>query len=200
MRAQKLSLLAIAVAAGLSLTACQGGDSESAGTSDSPSAGNSASQNSGTQGSADASTGDEAVNGGAVAGGASGACQTSQLGFSVSGGMAEGTVIVKLKNTGSATCALQGFPGVDLKGKDGTVSADRSKLAAPKASIKPGEETRFSLHYQPNDSGGTGVSFTSLVITPPNETHSYTLPVGINLPVTAGSGSGITVDPVGTGK
>ncbi|MFL4902065.1 DUF4232 domain-containing protein [Streptomyces sp. MMS24-I2-30] len=200
MRVQKLSLLAIAVAAGLSVTACQGDDSGSSGTSDSPSAGDSASQNSGTQGSAGASTGHEAVNGGQVAGGGSGACQTSQLGFSTSGGMAEGTLIVNLKNTGSAACTLHGFPGADLKGKDGTVSADRSKLSAPQVSVQPGEETRFTLHYPPNDSGGTGATFTSLVVTPPDETHSFTLPVSINVPVTDGSGSGITVDPVGTGK
>jgi hypothetical protein len=114
--------------------------------------------------------------------------------------MAEGTLIVNLKNTGSATCSLKGFPGADLKSKDGTVSAQRSKLAAPLVSVRPGEETRFTLHYPPNNSGGSGETFTGLVVTPPNETHSRTLPVSINVPVSDGSGPAVTVDPVGTGK
>jgi uncharacterized protein DUF4232 len=208
MHAQKLSLLAIAVAAGLSLTACQGDGSASSGASDSSSAQTSGSQSSGggasatDNGNAGATPASgSAGNGGTTGGGGSSACQTSQLGFSASGGMAEGTLIVNLKNTGSAACSLQGFPGVDLKGKDGTISASRSKLSAPLVSIQPGDETRFTLHYPANNSGGTGTTFTSLIVTPPNETHSYTLPVGINLPVTDGSGgTPVSVDPVGTGK
>ncbi|MFH8734199.1 MULTISPECIES: DUF4232 domain-containing protein [unclassified Streptomyces] len=213
MRVQKLSLLAVAVVAGLSLTACQSGGDSSAGSDDSSSsARSSGSQSSGSQdsGGSSASTGNgtstagsDASTGGSSNGGSgtgTGACQTSHLAFSSSGGMAEGTLVVNLKNTGSATCTLKGFPGADLKGKDGTVSAERSKLAPPSVSVKPGEETRFTLHYPSNDSGGSGVTFTSLVVTPPNETHSHTLPVTINVPATDGSGPAITVDPVGTGK
>ncbi|MFB7758494.1 DUF4232 domain-containing protein [Streptomyces sp. NPDC056121] len=200
MRVQKFFLLAVAVVAGLSLTACQSGD-------DSSSAQSSGSQNSGGS-SASAGKGTGTAGSGATAGGSSGsasgtgtgACKTSQLAFSSSGGMAEGTLIVNLKNTGSATCTLKGFPGADLKGKDGTVSAERSKLAPPTVSVEAGEETRFTLHYPSNDSGGSGVTFTSLVVTPPDETHSHTLPVSINVPVSDGSGPAITVDPVGTGK
>ncbi|WP_329432007.1 DUF4232 domain-containing protein [Streptomyces sp. NBC_01280] len=208
MRVQKFSLLAVAVAAGLSLTACQSGDDSSAGSDDSPSS----AQSSGSQdsGGSSASTGkgagtagsDASAEGasGAASGTATSACRTSQLAFSSSGGMAEGTLIVNLKNTGTATCTLKGFPGADLKGKDGTVSAERSKLAPPSVSVKAGEETRFTLHYPSNDSGGSGVTFTSLVVTPPNETHSHTLPVSVSVPVSDGSGPAITVDPVGTGK
>lgn len=216
MRVQKLSLLAIAVAAGLSLTACQGDDSsDNAGGSDASSSASSDASGSGSSsGSGDggASTG---KNGGAQAGSdtggsgstgsssgaaGSGTCTTDQLGFSTSGGMGEGTIIVNMKNKGSATCTLKGFPGADLKGKDGSVSADRSKLAAPVVNVKPGEETRFTLHFPYNNSGGSGVTFTSMTVTPPNETHSTTLPVSINIPVSDGSGPAITVDPVGTGK
>jgi hypothetical protein len=209
MRVHKLPLLAVAVVAGLSLTACQGGgDDKSAGPGDSstPSSGSQPSA-SASPGGGDASagastgTGRSSTGGGASAvAGASGACKTSQLAFSTSGGMAEGTLVVNLRNTGPATCTLKGFPGADLKSKDGTVSAGRSKLAAPSVGVKPGEETRFTLHYPPNDSGGTGVTFTSLVVTPPGETHSHTLPVTINVPVSDGSGTAVTVDPVGTGK
>ncbi|MER6568373.1 DUF4232 domain-containing protein [Streptomyces sp. NPDC001093] len=214
MRVHKLSLLAVVAVAGLSLTACQGSGKSSSGSGDSsaPSSQSSASQGSGSQASdgSAASTGTSgkgtatgrsgASGGGTAAGGASGACPTSHLAFSTSGGMAEGTLVVNLKNTGSATCTLKGFPGADLKSKDGTVSAERSTVAPVAVSVKPGEETRFTLHYPPNTSGGSGETFTGLVVTPPNETHSRTLPVSINVPVSDGSGPAVTVDPVGTGK
>ncbi|WP_369388055.1 DUF4232 domain-containing protein [Streptomyces sp. CG1] len=210
MRVQKLSLLAIAAVAGLSLTACNSSDK---GSSDS-SGSSTPSQSAASQDSGSSSTGGSGVSsgkgtgtgqsgtsgGGTAAGGGSGACKTAHLAFSTSGGMAEGELIVNLKNTGSTSCTLKGFPGVDLRSKDGSLSAKRGRLAAVPVSVKPGAETRFTLHYQPNNSGGTGETFTSLVVTPPNETHSHTLPVSINVPVSDGSASAITVDPVGTGK
>ncbi|MFJ2844747.1 DUF4232 domain-containing protein [Streptomyces griseofuscus] len=218
MRVQKISLLAVAVAAGLSLTACGSSDNNSGG-GDSSSPSSAASDTSGTQGSGGSTgstgstgsgaTGSTGQNGGQSSsahgptgsGRASGAgCTTAHLSFSTSGGMGEGELIVNMKNTGSADCTLHGFPGVDLKSKDGTVSASRSKLTAPTVTLQPGAETRFTLHYPPNNSGGSGETFTQLVVTPPNETHSTTLNAGINVPVTDGSGPGITVDPVGTGK
>ncbi|TWV31601.1 DUF4232 domain-containing protein [Streptomyces misionensis] len=218
MRVQKFSLLAVAVAAGLSLTACGGSDNGSSGGNDSAASsapsGASGSQGSGTQSSSPQGSGGNGgstgagQNGGQASGGhaatgtgrASGAgCTTAHLAFSTSGAMAEGELIVNMKNTGSANCTLHGFPGVDLKGKDGTVSASRSKLTAPVVTLQPGAETRFTLHYPPNNSGGSGVTFTQLVVTPPNETHSTVLRAGVNVPVTEG-GPAITVDPVGTGK
>lgn len=112
----------------------------------------------------------------------------------------EDSLIVHMENTGSAACALKGFPGVGLKSKDGTVSAARSEREAPLVNVEPGEVTRFTLNYPPYHSGGSGVKFTKLVVTPSNETHSHTLPVDISVPVTDGSGSDIRVHPVGTGK
>ncbi|MEU1941675.1 MULTISPECIES: DUF4232 domain-containing protein [unclassified Streptomyces] len=199
--ARKAAAAAVVAVAAFGLTACQdnadaGGDSSSAASS---SSGGSDSSDSGSSGSSDSgSSGSSGSGGGGKAG--SDACATSQLGFRSTHGMGEGTLIVDLKNNGSATCTLQGFPGVDLKSKNGTLSAERSDLAAPKTSVKPGEETRFTLYYPPNNSGGSGETFTTLVVTPPNETHSHSLPVSINVPVTDGSGSAIKVDPVGTGK
>lgn len=209
MRVQKLSLLAVTGAAGLSLTACSGSDNGSSGKSDSSAPSQStASQSSGTQDSGTQSTGGSGATsgkgtgtgGGTAMGGGSGACKTSQLGFTTSGAMAEGELIVNLKNTGSAPCTLKGFPGADLKSKDGTLSAKRTSVAPVPVRVKPGEETRFTLHYPPNNSGGTGETFTTLVVTPPNETHSHSLPVTINVPVTDSTTAAITVDPVGTGK
>lgn len=220
MRVQKLSLAAVALAAGLSVTACQGGDDASAGAHDSSSAassplpadsssapssdqgsdGGSAPDGNGSPTAKPGTGGDNSAGSGTNSAG-SATCKTSQLAMSVSGSMAEGDRVVHLKNTGSDTCTLKGFPGVDLKGKDGTFSADRSKLEAPTVNVKPGAETRFTLHAPRNDSGGHGVTMTSMVVTPPNETHSKTLRVGINLPVTdKAHAEPVRVDPVGTGK
>ncbi|WP_234430992.1 DUF4232 domain-containing protein [Streptomyces sp. NRRL F-5053] len=136
----------------------------------------------------------------AAPGGSGGACKTSELGFSTSHGMGEGTLLVNLRNNGSAACTLQGFPGVDLQTEGGALNAGRSGLAAPRVSVAPGEETRFTLHYPPNDTGGSGVNVTGLVVTPPGETQSQSVPATLNLPVTEGPGSSVTVDPVGVGK
>ncbi|WP_413808291.1 DUF4232 domain-containing protein [Streptomyces sp. OE57] len=219
--ARKVAAAAVVAVAALGLTACQdntdaSGSSSSSAASDSSDSGSSGSSGSGSSGSSNGgssdggssnggssgSAGGDQGNGGAGGGGGAGAgaCKTSQLGFRSSHGMGEGTLIVDLKNNGSAPCTLQGFPGVDLKSKNGSISAERSDLAAPKTKVKPGEETRFTLYYPPNNSGGSGETFTTLVVTPPNETHAHSLPVSINVPVTDGSASAIKVDPVGTGK
>ncbi|OIJ65600.1 DUF4232 domain-containing protein [Streptomyces mangrovisoli] len=217
MRIQQLSVLAVVAAAGLSLTACQGSDGDSAGSGGSATPSSAAGSPSGSQGSGSASgsqdsgspatassgaTGGGSGTGGQSGGGASaaaGACTTSRLAFSSAAGPAQGTLVVTLKNTGTAACTLKGFPGVDLQSKDGTVSAERSGAAPAAVRVVPGAATRFTLHYPPNTSGGSGETFTGLVVTPPNETHSRKLSVRINVPVTDGSGSAITVDPVGAG-
>lgn len=214
---RKVAAAAVVAVAAFGLTACQdnaavsgsspseaasssaGSDSSGSGSSDA------GSSDAGSSGSGSSGSGGGSQSGGGAGGGGgagSGACKTSQLAFSSSHGMGEGTLIVNLKNTGSAACTLQGFPGVDLKSKNGTISAERSDIAAPKTRVEPGEETRFTLYYPPNNSGGSGETFTTLVVTPPNETHSHSLPASINIPVTddSGSGSAIKVDPVGTGK
>ncbi|MFI7241579.1 DUF4232 domain-containing protein [Streptomyces qinglanensis] len=129
-----------------------------------------------------------------------GACKTSGLAFSTSPGMAQGTLLVNLENTTATTCTMHGFPGVDLQSAAGSINADRNGLAAPTVRVSPGESTRFTLHYPPNDSGGSGLNVTSLVVTPPDETSSQTLPVSINLPVSDSTESGVTVGPVGAGK
>ncbi|WP_369205057.1 DUF4232 domain-containing protein [Streptomyces sp. PU-14G] len=127
-------------------------------------------------------------------------CKTSGLAFSSSHGMGEGTLLVNMRNIGSAPCTLHGFPGVDLQTREGSLSANRNNAPAPSVSVSPGEETRFTLHYPPNNTGGSGVTVNSLVVTPPNETASESVPATINLPVTDGTGPGVTVGPVGAGK
>ncbi|GHF64463.1 DUF4232 domain-containing protein [Streptomyces griseosporeus] len=213
MRTQKLSLIALTAAAALSLAACQGSDDDSAAPAASSSGSTQTTPSEGGGGSGDGKTsaapsegagggsgGTGAGSGSGSGSGSGGRCRTADLDFTATHGMGEGILTVHLKNTGSATCTLKGFPGVDLKGKDGTVSATRSDVAPVAVEVKPGEETRFTLRYPPNTSGGSGTTFTTLVVTPPNETHSHTLPTDISVPVTEGSGQPVTVDPVGTGK
>ncbi|MEE1735706.1 DUF4232 domain-containing protein, partial [Streptomyces sp. BE147] len=66
--------------------------------------------------------------------------------------------------------------------------------------LKDGESTFFGITYPLNESGGSGVRITGLVVTPPDETKSVTLdwPGAATLPVTDGSGSPVTVGPIGS--
>ncbi|MEU0137378.1 DUF4232 domain-containing protein [Streptomyces sp. NPDC006296] len=126
-------------------------------------------------------------------------CRTADLAFSSSGGMAEGEMLINLRNTGSASCSMHGFPGVDLTGEDGTVSAGRgSGRRIPTVTLAPGESSNFSLRFRPDGGGGSGAAFTSALVTPPDETRSHRVSLAVGIP--AGSGSGATVDPVGSGK
>lgn len=213
MRARNLTLAAVALAAGLSLTACQGNEDSAASTTDDSSAASSSSSSGGNS----QATGENASNTGTdtpddpdaakAAEGTghgrinTGPCKTANLAFDSAHGMGEGTLIVSMRNTSDA-CSLKGFPGVDLRSEEasGPLSAQRSSLSSPSVVLGNGETTRFTLHYPPNNSGGSGVDVTSIDVTPPNETHSASLKVGLNLPVSADTETKVTVDPVGTGK
>ena len=127
-------------------------------------------------------------------------CATANLRFSVSPqaiSRNQAAENVKLTNKGSRTCALLGFPGVDLKTNYGTESVPRSKKSARLVTLRPGASAVFGIDYPVNRTGGSGVRVESIVVTPPNETHSVTLAwTGGTLPVTDGSGPGLTVNPV----
>ncbi|MEU0132497.1 DUF4232 domain-containing protein [Streptomyces sp. NPDC006296] len=219
MHTKKLSLTALALVAGLSLTACQGSENSAAGTSDSETTASSSSS-SGADDSTDStgSTGGDASEGGTTGSGeesptsdadqgsgegkiTTGGCRTANLDFSTTHGMGEGDLVVRLKNTGDA-CTLKGFPGVDLRSQDasGPISAARTEATAPVVNLGTGETTRFTLHYPPNNSGGSGVHVSAIEVTPPDETHSKALSVSLRMPVTEGADQKVTVDPVGYGK
>ncbi|MFB4426495.1 DUF4232 domain-containing protein [Streptomyces sp. QL37] len=215
MRLRKMSaVIATAVAAALSLTACDGADNSDAGAAASAPAETSAGPGSpggaGTTDAAESSPGGGGQASASASAPGSGApsassagdmCRTADLSFSSSGGMAEGEVLIDLENTGSASCSMHGFPGLDLKGEDGTVSAERtSGRSAPTVTLAPGERTNFSLRFPPNTTGGSGVTFTSALVTPPDETHSHSVPLSVNIPAGSGSASRVTVTPVGSGK
>jgi hypothetical protein len=211
---KKLTLATVAVLAGLTLTACQDGDIDAAPSQDSassPAAENSATASDSTGGNGGTATGDGSQGGDSGNGSDKGSgggqvntgpCKTANLTITADHGMGEGDVLVSLKNNSNA-CSLKGFPGVDLNTSDGdTFSADRSANTPQEVVLGGGETTRFTLHTPRNDTGGTGLRIVSIVVTPPNETHSKTLRIGLSLPVTDGSesGPGVTVDPVGYGK
>ncbi|MEV5762594.1 DUF4232 domain-containing protein [Streptomyces tendae] len=223
MRVRKLTLAAMALAAGLSLTACQNDDGGSdqgaappASSAASSSNGGSGSAGSDQQDGSDSAgkspngtggtdgTGGSGGTGGTGEDGKAAKCSTDELEITAIdatvGGDAEGTVAVDLKNGGGRDCSLAGYAGVDLKTNSGTVSAERTGDPAPRIVLGDGETVTFGITYPINDSGGSGVRITGLVVTPPDETKSVTLdwPGGSSLPVTDGSGTPVRVGPLGS--
>ncbi|MFJ5196646.1 DUF4232 domain-containing protein [Streptomyces sp. NPDC088394] len=215
MRVRKLTFAALAVAAGLSLTACQNGEDD-LGQGAPPSASGAASASGGSgsggadQGGGKGSDGKDSGGQGAAAGSGSdangrvGKCRTDELEITASdstvGGDTEGTVAVELKNGGGRDCLLSGYAGVDLKTSEGPLSAVRTGEKSTPMTLKDGKSVYFGVSYPVNDTGGTGVRITGLVVTPPDETKSVTLdwPGGASLPVTDGSGSPVKVGPMGS--
>ncbi|MGW1013498.1 DUF4232 domain-containing protein [Streptomyces termitum] len=111
-----------------------------------------------------------------------------------------GVVTVTFKNVGGADCRINGFPGVDIKTSLGdTFSVDRNGERAVPEILKEGETAAFNITYPVNNTGGSGVKLTDMVVTPPNETKPFTLkwPAG-TLPVTDGQDGGkMELSPVG---
>lgn len=229
MRAHKLTLAALVITAGLSLTACQNGDdgqgqtdpsSGSSASAASSSGGGSGSGGSDQDGGKDAAGKDSggSASGGSASGGSAsggsgsgsdakaktGKCRTDGLKITAIdatiGGDKEGTVAVELKNTSGKDCVISGFAGVDLKTSAGSLSAKRRGAPADPYVLKSGKQVAFGINYPLNESGGSGVRITGLVVTPPDETNSVTLawPGAATLPVTDGSGSPVEVGPIGS--
>ncbi|MCN9241551.1 DUF4232 domain-containing protein [Streptomyces sp. RY43-2] len=220
------AVAALALAAGLTLTACNSNDKSDGGRTDDaarstpstsassdgsatePGSGATDGEARATDGGARATVGHQG-NSGAMEGSsrsraaanARAACKTANLTFAKGSSVDRGDytdIAVKLTNSGSATCFLHGFPGVDLVGKDGRVSARRGDHKPGTVTLAPGRSARFELRVLRNKTGGSGVTFTSAVITPPDETHAHTLPLSVNLPVQedgAGTDS-VVVGPV----
>ncbi|MEU9200600.1 DUF4232 domain-containing protein [Streptomyces sp. NPDC048332] len=111
----------------------------------------------------------------------------------------DGVVTVTFENVGGSDCRISGFPGVDLKTSLGdTFSVDRNGEQAAPQILKEGETAAFNITFPVNNSGGSGVRLTDMVVTPPNETEPFTLtwPAG-TLAVTDGEGGGrMEVSPV----
>ncbi|MFB6873912.1 DUF4232 domain-containing protein [Streptomyces sp. NPDC056323] len=218
MRVRKLTFAALAIAAGLSLTACQNGEDDlgqsappsAAGASStsggSGSGGSGGSEQDGAKDSAGKGSGGQgtAAGTGSNANSKVGKCRTDELEITASdstiGGDTDGTVAVQLKNGGGRDCVLSGYAGVDLKTSAGSLSAERTGEKATPMTLKDGKSVYFGITYPMNESGGSGVRITGLVVTPPDETKSVTLdwPGAATLPVTDGSGSQVKVGPMGS--
>ncbi|MGK5639098.1 DUF4232 domain-containing protein [Streptomyces sp. URMC 126] len=137
-------------------------------------------------------------------GGGSAKCRTADLQITAKDDTIDGdparTVVVQLKNRSGHSCTISGYAGVDLKTSAGNLSAKRSGQAGASSTLKPGQSTAFGITYPANDSGGSGVRVTGLLVTPPSETHTVSLPWpgAATLPVTDGSGSPVKVGPIGS--
>lgn len=221
MRVRKLSTFAVlAVAASLSLTACNdddvtGGSQPSSVSSESSTGGagsdgadQGGKESAGSDGAGKDSAGKDG--GGQSAGNGSGAgakgsmCRTDALNItaldSTIGGDDEGSVAVTIDNNSQKDCTLAAYAGVDLKTSQGRLSAKRSGEQASPMVLKVGKSVSFYISYPKNDSGGSGVSVTGLVVTPPNETKSVSLewPGDATLPVTEDGGTPVKVGPMGS--
>ncbi|MFF1922256.1 DUF4232 domain-containing protein [Streptomyces sp. NPDC058221] len=223
MRARKLTFAAVALAAGLSLTACQN-DDNAMGQTD-PSAGSSASSASSSGGGSASNVADQggvkesaapdsvgSTSGGSASGGSgsgsgakTGKCTTDGLEITAKNdyidGDPDGTVVVRLTNGSGADCVISGFAGVDLETSAGTINATRKGDPGDPYTLKNGKEIDFYVSYPLNKTGGSGVSITGLVVTPPNETKSVTLdwPGESSLPAgDSGNGDQVLVGPVGS--
>ncbi|GAA2424361.1 DUF4232 domain-containing protein [Streptomyces glaucus] len=214
MRVNRITIASLAAVAGLSLTACQSDDVTS--RSDSSAAPASSSPNGGpasgdpartaAKNPAGKSSGEEQ---GTTAGTGSGKngetdrCRTDQLEVtamdSTIEGDPDGTVAVEFTN-GGRDCTISGYAGVDLKTGAGTLSAQRTGEQTGPTVLEAGESVAFGITYPVNDSGGSGVRITGLVVTPPDETKSVSLDWlgAATLPVTDGSGSPVKAGPIGS--
>ncbi|MFF0134618.1 DUF4232 domain-containing protein [Streptomyces mirabilis] len=223
MRVKKMPALALTIAAaGLSLTACNSSDGSSASTNTSASTTASNSTGASSSTTAGTSTGGQAsTSGSSSSSGSTGSskgsklaaqaqpstsgsrCKADHLALSATASGTKDEIVVNMKNTGSRTCSMHGFPGVQLVGPDGLgdtgPDAARADATASTVTVGPGEETRFLLHFSP-DTSGSGKTYTRLSVTPPNETVSEIVNLN-DLTITVAAASGtvpdVVVDPVG---
>lgn len=211
----------IGLVAALSLTACNGDDNASADTkpsastpdsdSDSPEKDNGTGEGATTGGSGKTSGGSgsgsdsdgTAAGTGDTSAGKVGICRTDELEVNATDNTTdktEGVVTVVFKNGGGRDCTIKGYAGVDLTASTGdTLSVSRNGEQPPSGILKDGESAAFNITFPYNNSGGSGVRITSLVVTPPNETKHVTLdwPAG-TLPVSDGeSPVKLEINPVG---
>ncbi|WP_405819482.1 DUF4232 domain-containing protein [Streptomyces sp. NBC_01390] len=130
-------------------------------------------------------------------------CKTDLLAPSAAATGVKNEIVVNLKNTGSSTCSLHGFPGVQLIGPDGLgdtgPDAARTEASPSTVTIGPGEETRFLLRYIP-DTSGSGKTYTRLLVTPPNDRVGEIVnldKLAFTISASSGNAPDVYVDPVG---
>ncbi|MEU4350251.1 DUF4232 domain-containing protein [Streptomyces sp. NPDC023838] len=190
------------VAAGLTLSGCGGDHSgEAAATGGVPSASASGAVSDG--GGSSAPTPTPSGSGGAASGAR---CRTADLGFAIvptsraKNPNIQYALTITLTNKSAKSCVLNGYPGVDLAGPL-TWSLVRQTAVQPhRVTVRPGATTTFNIFYLPYVQGsGDEFKPTRIVVTPPGETHSHTLPwpVGSILLQDGATHPGTYVSPVG---
>lgn len=189
-RNKKLSIVAlVALAAGLSLTACNPDDTNASGTTPT----SSASVPAGQQGSASSDAGsptagspaaknDDNVTNPEDGGGSSGAqdatCRTDDLNmYAAVSPEAKGRTDVQISNDGKQTCTMKGFPEVDLGNTDDVIlHTQAADEPAGLVTLKPGDMAVFHLSYPAHAAPGSDLTeFDELVVTTPGEKYSQTI-------------------------
>ncbi|MEV0602511.1 DUF4232 domain-containing protein [Streptomyces sp. NPDC050315] len=161
-------------------------DGSAKGSSDSASqTGTGSAEGSGTDAS---SGGQQATGSGGAAGtdNAAARCTTANMtaGWGSAGGGrpdmnsdGQQTATVWFKNKGDSGCTVSGFPGVQIKGTDGTTwDLRRSGKKPVPVTLKPGENTHFTFQLLPSTrDDDRKVEPATVVVTPPNEKQHFEL-------------------------
>lgn len=207
MRLHKVTFTALAVAAALSLAACQNDDAttDQAKPAAAPTV---ATVPSPTAAPASPTSAPDArkptTAGGSPTADKSGKCQAADLTITAADrtidGDTERTVVVELKNRSGHDCSISGFAGVDLDTTAGPLSAARTEEPVVPGVLKNGKSTFFGITYPANTSGGSGVRVTELRVTPPDDNKTVTLPWpgAATLGVSSAPGSPVRIGPVGS--
>ncbi|WP_298207981.1 DUF4232 domain-containing protein [Ferrimicrobium sp.] len=163
---------AVVLGAGLALAACGSSSQPTSNSSSSTTKTHSSKAKTKTTKSTNASTVDRA-----------GRCRSTNLVahmVSVEGAAGSTIRTYTLVNTGTNTCTLYGYPGLQLLGAGGTKLATHViRTPAPERSVKLAHGASVSFLMQFADSTGYGnescPTSSSLEITPPNDYHYLTL-------------------------
>ncbi|WP_328865913.1 DUF4232 domain-containing protein [Streptomyces sp. NBC_00304] len=197
---------AVLVGGAMLMTACQDGDADAAqGSTSAAPAGHTdtatGGDQSGGKGTASVSVSDSGS--GSSDSGKVAKCRTDGLKITATdntiGGDPDLTVVVAMKNTG-AECAMSGYAGVDLKTNAGPLSATRTGQEPVSFTLKTGESTFFPINYPANDTGGSGIRITGLLVTPPNETKTAAVqwPGAASLPISENGSTPVKIGPLGS--
>lgn len=199
MRIQTASIMVTAITAALALTACGGSDGDgnssapastssapaSTGASTGPSPTGNAAAEKGSSAGSESDSGSDASSG-SGSGSGSTTCHADGLSGTIAAGSgaqsvdSPGVEVVELTNTGSATCTMHGFPGLDLIASNGHHwSLARKSASATTVTLAPGGKAYFGIDYMPYQSGdGMEFKASSILITPPNDTHQLSVKWG----------------------